>query len=82
MVQIFSDTYEDLTPNLLSKVLDGYAAGAPPSPGSQTGRTASSPVGGLTALTDPKLYDGSMLGGWEKRLADVDAKAAATEKKV
>ena len=77
MVQIFADTYEDLTAELLGKVLDGYAAGAPPKPGSQTGRKASSPSGGFTALTDAALYDGSGLGAWQKRLADADAKAAA-----
>src|SRR5689334_24534879 len=37
MVQIGRDTYEDLTPELLEKVLDGYAAGNPPPPGSQIG---------------------------------------------
>lgn len=77
MVQIFSDTYEDLTPELLEKVLDGFANGQPPKPGSQTGRIASAPLGGLTALTDPALYDGSGNGAWKKRLADVDAKATA-----
>ncbi len=77
MAQIFADTYEDLTPALLEKVLDGYAAGAPPKPGSQIGRTASSPVGGMSSLTDPALYDGSTVGAWEKRLAEADVKAAA-----
>ncbi len=77
MVQVFADTYEDLTPALLEKVIDGYAAGNPPKPGSQTGRTASSPVGGLSSLTDPALYDGSTIGAWQARLADADAKAAA-----
>ena len=78
MVQIFADTYEDLTPELLGKVLDGYAAGTPPKPGSQIGRTASSPAGGFTALTDASLYDGSGVGSWQKRLAEIDAKVAAT----
>jgi len=50
MVQVFKDTYEDLTPELLEKVLDGFAAGSPPKPGSQIGRQASCPVGGLTTL--------------------------------
>jgi NADH-quinone oxidoreductase subunit E len=76
MVQIWQDTYEDLTPASLGAVLDGFAKGAPPKPGSQTGRIASSPAGGMTALTDASLYDGSMVGAWKKRLADVDAKAA------
>lgn len=58
MVQIWKDTYEDLTPELLEAVLDGFAAGTPPKPGSQTGRTASCPAGGLTSLTDETLYTG------------------------
>ena len=52
MVQIFKDTYEDLTPELLEKVIDGFAKGNPPKPGSQIGRQASSPAGGLTSLKD------------------------------
>jgi NADH-quinone oxidoreductase subunit E len=52
MVQIGKDTYEDLTPELLEKVLDGYAAGNPPPSGSQIGRQASCPAGGPTTLTD------------------------------
>ncbi len=76
MVQVFADTYEDLTPALLEKVIDGYAAGTPPKPGSQIGRKASSPAGGMTALTDPGLYNGSTIGAWQQRLAEADAKAA------
>jgi len=57
MVQIWKDTYEDLTPELLGKLLDGFAAGNPPKPGSQIGRTASAPEGDLTTLTDPALYN-------------------------
>jgi NADH-quinone oxidoreductase subunit E len=77
MVQIWQDTYEDLTPASLGAVLDGFAKGTPPKPGSQTGRKASSPVGGMTSLTDPALYDGSTVGTWKARLAEADAKAAA-----
>ena len=58
MVQIWKDTYEDLTPDLLEQVIDQFAAGTPPKPGSQIGRTASSPAGGMTTLTDPALYSG------------------------
>jgi NADH-quinone oxidoreductase subunit E len=76
MVQVFSDTYEDLTPALLEKVIDGYAAGQPLKPGSQIGRKSSSPAGGFSSLTDPSIYDGSGLGAWEKRLVEADAKAA------
>ena len=67
MLQIGKDVYEDLTPESFEKVIDGYAKGQPPKPGSQTGRQASSPEGTPTALTDPKLYDGSTIGAWRKR---------------
>ena len=76
MVQIFKDTYEDLTAESFEKLLDGFASGAPPKPGSQIGRTASSPEGGPTTLTDAKIYDGSTIGAWQARLADLDAAAA------
>ncbi|HUS98580.1 MAG TPA: NADH-quinone oxidoreductase subunit NuoE [Hyphomicrobiaceae bacterium] len=56
MVQIWKDTYEDLTPELLEKVLDGFASGNLPKPGSQIGRTASAPIGALTSLTDASIY--------------------------
>ena len=52
MVQIFKDTYEDLTPPLFDRVLDGIAKGQPPAPGSQIGRTASCPDGGPTTLKE------------------------------
>jgi NADH-quinone oxidoreductase subunit E len=52
MVQIWRDTYEDLTPALFEAVLDGFASGAPLNPGSQIGRQASCPVGGPTTLKD------------------------------
>lgn len=56
MVQIFKDTYEDLTPEVFERMLDGFAAGRPPEPGSQAGRQASCPSGGPTTLIDPALY--------------------------
>ena len=52
MVLIGKDTYEDLTPELLEKVLDGFARGEPPKPGSQIGRQASCPEGGPTTLKE------------------------------
>jgi NADH-quinone oxidoreductase subunit E len=75
MVQIFADTYEDLTPQLLEKVLDGYAAGKKLLTGSQIGRKASAPMGGATTLTDASLVDGSMIGAWRKRFDDAEAAA-------
>ena len=62
MVQIWKDTYEDLTPDLLERLIDQFAAGTPPAPGSQIGRKASSPEGGLTTLIDPDLYSGESKG--------------------
>jgi NADH-quinone oxidoreductase subunit E len=50
MIQIWKDTYEDLTPELFERVLDGFARGEPPKPGSQVGRQASCPEGGPTTL--------------------------------
>ncbi len=58
MVQVWKDTYEDLTPALFEQVINQFAADTPPTPGSQIGRKASSPEGGLTSLTDPALYSG------------------------
>jgi NADH-quinone oxidoreductase subunit E len=52
MVQIFKDTYEDLTPEIMEKLLAGFAAGSPPKPGSQIGRQASCPRGGPTTLKE------------------------------
>ena len=52
VVQIGKDTYEDLTPELFEKVLEGFVKGEPPKAGSQIGRQASSPEGGPTTLKD------------------------------
>lgn len=70
MVQIGKDVYEDLTPELLEKVIDGYAKGQPPKPGPQVPRQASCAASGPTTLTDPELYDGSGIGQWKKRFAE------------
>lgn len=50
MVQVFSDTYEDLTPESFEKLLDGFAKGKPPAPGPQIKRIKSAPASGLTSL--------------------------------
>jgi NADH-quinone oxidoreductase subunit E len=52
MVQIWKDTYEDLSPQSFEKVLDGFASGTPLPAGSQIGRQASCPAGGPTTLKD------------------------------
>jgi NADH-quinone oxidoreductase subunit E len=52
--------YEDLTPESFEKILDDFAAGKKPKPGSATKRQGAAPDGGPMTLTDPKLYDGSL----------------------
>ncbi len=56
MVQINDDYYEDLDYESLSKLLKALAEGGTPKPGSQTGRTTSEPVDGLTTLTEVPAY--------------------------
>ena len=58
MVQINDDYYEDLTPENFASLLDDLAAGRPVRKGSQTGRSSSEPVGGLTSLTTLYGADG------------------------
>ncbi|MEZ5926642.1 MAG: NADH-quinone oxidoreductase subunit NuoE [Hyphomicrobiaceae bacterium] len=84
MVQVGKDTWEDLTPETFEQLLDGFAAGRPPKPGPMIDRQLSAPEGGETTLTDPKLFDGSMIGSWrsrfeaaEKAKADAAAQASA-----
>jgi NADH-quinone oxidoreductase subunit E len=46
-----SDTYEDLTPERFSQLLDDFAVGRKVKPGPQIDRQFSAPVGGPTTLT-------------------------------
>ncbi len=77
MVQIWKDTYEDLTPEALDKILAAFARGATPKAGSQIGRKTSAPEGAPTTLTDPSLYDGSRIGAWRARFPELQEGAAA-----
>ena len=52
--------YEDLTPESFEKLLDDFAAGKKPKPGSMIGRQGSAPEGGATTLTDETLFNGSL----------------------
>jgi NADH-quinone oxidoreductase subunit E len=56
MVQIWKDTYEDLTPQSFEALLDNIANDKPVKPGPQIDRQYSAPEGGLTSLTDKSLY--------------------------
>jgi NADH-quinone oxidoreductase subunit E len=59
MAQINDYYYEDLTPEIMGQIIDDFAAGKAPKPGSYAGRHTSEPAGGALTLTDPALYDGS-----------------------
>jgi len=52
MVQINDDFYEDLTPELMAKLIDDLAAGKKPSVGSQSGRRGSCAQNGPTSLKE------------------------------
>jgi NADH-quinone oxidoreductase subunit E len=59
MVQIFKDTYEDLTPQSFEKLIDDLAAGRKVKVGPQIERHMAAPEGGPTTLIDPMLYEGN-----------------------
>ena len=59
MVAIHDDYYEDLTVDSLTAILDAFAAGQRPAPGSAVRRQGAAPDGGPLTLSEPALYDGS-----------------------
>jgi NADH-quinone oxidoreductase subunit E len=59
MIQVFKDTYEDLTPVKLEEIIDDLAAGKKVKTGPQIDRHLSAPEGGATTLTDKALYKGN-----------------------
>jgi len=75
MVQINNDYYEDLTPETFNRLLDDLAAGRPVKRGPQNGRHSSEPKDGPLTLTDPALFDGSVVGAWKQRFAEEEIKA-------
>lgn len=79
MVQINADFYEDLTPEIMERIIDDLAAGKEVKPGPQNGRFSSEPEGGAQTLTDPALYDGSVIGSWKKRFEEEKAKLEAAK---
>lgn len=81
MVQVFKDTYEDLTPEIFERILDDFAAGRTPKPGPQGDRRTSTPAGGLTTLTDPALYGGKAAKVKPARKAVAAKKPAAARAK-
>lgn len=67
VVQINEDYYEDLDVERLETLLNAMQEGKPFTKGSQIGRKASEPEGGIKTLQDPTLYDGSKVGQWRKK---------------
>jgi NADH-quinone oxidoreductase subunit E len=75
VAQINYDYYEDLTPEMFTRILGDLVAGKEVKPGPQIERQLSAPVGGPTTLTDPNLYTRRNGGPkQEPALADAEAK--------
>jgi NADH-quinone oxidoreductase subunit E len=79
MLQIGSDFYEDLDGPITEQLIADLRTGKPIKPGPQSSRTSSEPEGGATTLTDPSLYDGSLIGQYKVQppqpaLTDAEAK--------
>jgi NADH-quinone oxidoreductase subunit E len=70
--------YEDLTAESFEKILDDFAAGKKPKPGSAIKRQGAAPEGEPITLTDPKLYDGSL--GKKITIPNLPPKAPKTAK--
>ena len=79
LVQIGKDTFEDLTPESLDRVLDAFARDKQPLPGSQLKRKASCPEGGATTLLDAALYDGSLNSDWRRRFPELSGGTAQSK---
>ena len=77
MLQIGKDFYEDLDGPITEKLIADLRAGEPSSPARRTAAIRSEPQGGATTLTDPALYDGSMIGKHQAQRAPAKADAEA-----
>ena len=75
MLQIGKDFYEDLDGPKTEKLLEDLRAGRAVKPGPQNERRSSEPLGGATTLTDPSLFDGSMIGKQARAPAEADKPA-------
>ncbi|HUE63830.1 MAG TPA: NADH-quinone oxidoreductase subunit NuoE [Rhizomicrobium sp.] len=71
MLQIGKDFYEDIDGPITEQIISDLRGGKAVKPGPQNGRrTSSEPEGGLTSLTDPALYDGSVIGRYHKQVPE------------
>jgi NADH-quinone oxidoreductase subunit E len=82
MVQVFSDTYEDLDAASFKALIDAFEKGEIPPTGPRKDRVLAAPEGGPVTLLDPALYDGSKVGSWKSAFDErvAAAKAAAEAK--
>ena len=81
MLQIDKDFFEDLDGPATEKLLEDLRAGRAVKPGPQNARHTSEPLGGATTLTDPSLFDGSMIGRQKRgQNAATDAEGKAPTK--
>ncbi|MTI45993.1 NADH dehydrogenase subunit E [Roseibium hamelinense] len=74
MVQIFKDTYEDLTEESFNTLLDNIEAGREVTPGPQNGRRFAMAEGGQTSLTE--INDNTKGGDPEPHVVDGAEKAS------
>ncbi len=63
--QVFKDFYEDLNAESATRLIEAFRRGEQPKPGPQAGRLGSEPAGGAITLSDPSLYDGSVVGKYK-----------------
>jgi NADH-quinone oxidoreductase subunit E len=78
MLQIGSDFYEDIDGPITERMIADLRAGKAIKPGPQNARRSSEPEGGATSLTEGALYDGSIIGQYNKQVpqpAVTDAEA-------
>ena len=83
MAQINNDFYEDLTPEILAKILDDLAAGKEVKPGPQIDRQFSAPEGGQTTLLEsPSISSGGAGAPAQKPLTDAAPKKPTADANV
>ncbi|MGU9980690.1 NADH-quinone oxidoreductase subunit NuoE [Phreatobacter sp. HK31-P] len=79
MIQVFSDTYEDLTPESLEWLIDAFSRGEKPKPGPQNGRHGSEPEGGALTLRDLPFNSAGPAGAAVAEKPKVATKPVAVE---
>ena len=79
MIQVFSDTYEDLTPESLEWLIDAFSRGETPKPGPQNGRHGSEPEGGALTLRDLPFNAAGPAGAAVAEKPKAEAKPAPAE---